>query len=347
FTEVGGFDTGYWNGNEDVDLCLKAGEKGWQTVYRPESVIYHFESQSGPERWTAVQENVRRFNTIWQGRAQPDMTRPPSGKTLQATKTNRIRTYTPPRTRRPATATSAADAVSIIVLTWNALEYTRRCAESLLRHTDPRHEILFVDNGSRADTIAYLQELEREHARVRVILNGENLGFAGGNNVGLAAARGRHVCLLNSDTVVTAGWLDPMVRALDDDPRVGLVGPMTNSITGPQKLDSVPYDEKTLDGLEDFAAQLAERLDGQVVPTLWVVGFCVLIRGTLLEQIGGLDTSFGQGNFEDTDYCLRAFIAGQNSVIVPGSFVHHFGSRSFAAGRVDYHALMAEKKAIF
>ncbi|PID80049.1 hypothetical protein CSB20_08430 [bacterium DOLZORAL124_64_63] len=347
FTEVGGFDTGYWNGNEDVDLCLKAGEKGWQTVYRPESVIYHFESQSGPERWTAVQENVRRFNTIWQGRAQPDMTQPPSGKALQATKTNRIRTYTPPRVRRPATATRASDSVSIIVLTWNALDYTRRCAESLLRHTDPRHEILFVDNGSRADTIAYLQDLERDHAQVRVILNGENLGFAGGNNVGLAAARGRHVCLLNSDTVVTAGWLDPMVRVLDSDPRVGLVGPMTNSITGPQKLDSVPYDEETLDGLDEFAAQLAERLGGQVVPTLWVVGFCVLIRGALLEQIGGLDTSFGQGNFEDTDYCLRAFIAGQNSVIVPDSFVHHFGSRSFAAGRVDYHALMAEKKAIF
>jgi GT2 family glycosyltransferase len=69
FSSLGGFDEAYWNGNEDVDLCLRAGESGWKVVYRPESVIIHFESQSGEERWAKVQDNVRRFNEIWDNRA--------------------------------------------------------------------------------------------------------------------------------------------------------------------------------------------------------------------------------------------------------------------------------------
>ena len=58
FEEVGGFDEGYWNGYEDVDLCFKLREKGWKLVYQPESVVIHFESQSGPERFAKVSENI-------------------------------------------------------------------------------------------------------------------------------------------------------------------------------------------------------------------------------------------------------------------------------------------------
>ena len=350
---TGGFDEAYWNGNEDVDLCLKTGELGWQTVYRPESVVIHYESQSGPERWAQVQANVDRLNGTWQGRAKPDLIRQADGA-ISRPEPCRIRNYIDPRLHlarsTPTGPLRNADAhptASVIVLTWNALEYTRLCAESLLAYTDLRHELIFVDNGSRPDTIAFLEDLAAHHENVRVILNGENLGFAAGNNVGIAAARGDYVCLLNSDTVVTEDWLERLITAAEADPKVGLVGPVTNSITGNQRLSRTGYDENSLQGLDAFAAKRAVKEARRTEQALWIVGFCMLIRKDLIERIGGLDEGFGQGNYEDTDYCLRAFLAGYHSIVAKDCFVHHFGSRSFVEGRVDYATQIDEKFEIF
>ena len=73
FAAAGGFDEGYWNGNEDIDLCLKMGLAGWTTVYQPASRIVHHESVSGPERWTKCVENMTRFKERWYGRVSPDV----------------------------------------------------------------------------------------------------------------------------------------------------------------------------------------------------------------------------------------------------------------------------------
>ncbi len=347
FWDLKGLSTEFWNGNEDVDLCLRAGEAGWKVVYQPESVIIHYESQSGPERWTQVKENVRLLNKKWFGRAKADMFNATGEEDLQPTSHNQIRSYTERRISRNIPATDAKNTVSVIVLTWNALEYTKLCAASLLEHTDQRHELIFVDNGSRPDTVQYLQDLGRQHNRIKVIFNKKNLGFAAGNNIGIAAASGRHICLLNSDTVVTEGWLENMLAHLDSDPRIGMVGPLTNSITGGQKLEKVDYDEDSCEGLAAFAKKTTAALAGKNMETMWVVGFAVLIRDELIERLGGLDETFGQGNYEDTDYCLRAFVGGYASVIAADSFVHHFGSRSFVAGKVDYAEELRLKHEIF
>lgn len=353
FAAVGGFDERYWNGNEDVDLCLKVGELGWNVVYRGESVVYHYESQSGPERFAQVEDNIRLLNETWSGKARPDCVQVAEDR-LVSTPESRIRPYAAPRLLyhdRPRAGRGDGPAreprVSVIVVTWNALEHTQRCVESLLRHTDARHELIFVDNGSTDGTVDWLEDLARREPRARVIINGANLGFAGGNNVGLAAAGGDFMLLLNSDTVVTPGWLERLLRPALADERVGLVGPVTNNITGVQRLAEVGYDTRTLAGLDAFAAAHAARHEGRADQAVWIVGFCLLIRREVVERLGGLDEIFGQGNYEDTDYCLRALMSGYRCMVAQDCFIHHVGSASFDAAGVDYAAQIAGKYEIF
>ena len=111
---------------------------------------------------------------------------------------------------------------SIIIVTFNQLEYTRRCVESIQRLTDEPYELIFVDNGSSDGTVAYLKSL----AGATVIENTDNRGFPAAVNQGIAAAKGSRILLLNNDTIVTTGWLRRMLAALDSDPKIGLVGSM-------------------------------------------------------------------------------------------------------------------------
>ncbi len=291
---------------------------------------------------------MERLKARWFDRVVPDFLVDDAGN-HQNTGAQLLGTYVAPAWRDPRPPQpGAAPTVSVVVLTWNALSYTQRCVASLLAHTDPRHELIFVDNGSTDGTPAWLAALaDREPQRVRVHLNRDNLGFAAGNNQGISLARRDHVLLLNSDTVVTEGWLENQLDVLAREPRAGLVGPVSNSISGPQRLAEVGYDQATLDGLAPFAAARARQRAGCTSDLLCAVGFCLLIRRRVLEEIGGLDEGFGQGNYEDTDYCLRAFLAGWRTVMAEDSFVHHFGSRSFVAGKVDYAAELDAKFEIF
>jgi GT2 family glycosyltransferase len=237
--------------------------------------------------------------------------------------------------------------VSIIVLTHNALAATRRCVASLRAHTGASPELILVDNGSAADTVAFLRETAAALPACRLILSPENLGFAAGNNLGLAAARGRDVVLVNSDVVVTPGWLERLLACADAHPGAGLVGPCTNRISGPQQVAPVDYDQDSLAGLDDWAARFAAAHAGQASPHWRAVGFCVLIRRPLLETIGGLDPRFGRGNFEDDDYALRARLGGFESWIAADCFVHHDGGRSFAAAGIDLAASLEANWEIF
>ncbi len=350
FEQVGGFDEEYWNGNEDIDLCLKLKRTGWRLVYQPQSVMTHFESQSGPERWKQVDQNVALLTRRWLGKVQPDFEIDRDGE-LAPCREKVVGIYVQPRLRfeqviMPCPA-GVEPRAAVIVLTHNALEYTRQCVASLLNHTDPRHELIFVDNASSDGTPGYLRELAASHPRCRIILNERNLGFAAGNNIGLATATAEHLVLLNSDVVVTADWLEGLLNTACRHPRAGLIGPVTNNISGLQKLPRVAYNVRTLAGLDAFARQVAAAEQGRTEQVLRLVGFCLLIRRELLMRIGGLDERFGRGNFEDNDYCLRSFLAGYQNLVAHDCFVHHFGSRSYAAAKVDYSAELTDKWEIF
>ncbi|MDA8239464.1 MAG: glycosyltransferase [Nitrospiraceae bacterium] len=237
------------------------------------------------------------------------------------------------------------DLTSLVILTFNELRYTKECIESIRRHTTQKHEIIFIDNGSRDGTVQWLQKLVKKNPNYKLIENNMNLGFARGCNQGIEAASGEYILLLNNDVVVTENWLRRMKECLNSAPDIGIVGPMTNNISGIQKVAKIEYD--SMDGLPEFAQIFRVKNRHRLIPSRRVVGFCMLFRRELVERVGLLDEGFGSGNFEDDDFCLRAVLEGYRNFIAGDVFIHHYGSRSFAGNKVDYVSAMAANKKIF
>ena len=182
-------------------------------------------------------------------------------------------------------------------------------------------------------------------ARVAVIRNEENLGFAKGVNQGLAAATGEYLVLLNNDVVVTPGWLERLVGcATHDWPEIGLSGAVTNYAPPPQLVEPGYAD---LAGLDAFAARRAAEFAGQGVDAPRLTGFCLLVRRAVLEAIGGLDERFGLGFFDDDDLCLRARRAGFRLALALDCYVHHFGSRTFRGLGVDTAKQLDDNLALY
>lgn len=240
---------------------------------------------------------------------------------------------------------------SIIILTRNGLADTKACVESIRHHTPEPHELVFVDNGSTDGTLQWLQA----QADVRLIPSEENLGFGGGCNAGLSAARGDELLLLNNDTIVTPGWLRSLRHELHAHPEHGVVGPRSNHVAGMQQLEAPGYDvegvrdllPEAIAGLDVWARQHAAQVGTTSTGFPRLIGFCMLMRRRVVDQIGGFDLRFGLGNFEDDDWCLRAELAGWRCRVAHAAYVHHHGSRTFASERIDYSATHERNWAYF
>jgi GT2 family glycosyltransferase/cytochrome c-type biogenesis protein CcmH/NrfG/predicted SAM-dependent methyltransferase len=248
---------------------------------------------------------------------------------------------------RSESVSSTLPKTSIVILARNQLEYTARCLESIDRWTPEPHEVIVVDNASTDGTREFLKQWAADHPEFRAITSETNLGFAGGNNLGMGKATGDYVLLLNNDVVVTPGWLERLLACAARDPQIGIVGPVTNCVSGPQYVDQPLYDTTSLGGLDQFAREWSAKHTREVAPIWRTVGFCMLISRALIERIGGLDTRYGLGNFEDDDYCIRSAIAGFRCVIARDCYVHHYGSRTFAGEQIDYNALLAKNWEVY
>ncbi len=234
---------------------------------------------------------------------------------------------------------------SIIILGYNQLELTKSCLDSIARFTAEPYEIIIVDNGSNNETIEFFQQYKANGDNIQVIFNGENRGYAAGNNQGLSLAKGEYVLLLNNDTVVTYGWLTRMLAIFKNHPEVGLVGPTSNYVAGPQLIKDVPY--RNMKQMHQFAKKLADKNSGQTAESFRIVGFCLMARRAVVDRIGGLDEKFGKGNFEDDDFCVRAAISGFKALIARDVFIHHVGGQTFQTLNIDYQKSIEKNWVIF
>lgn len=224
---------------------------------------------------------------------------------------------------------TAVPKISVIVLTYNNLKLNKLCTETILSKTAyPNYELILVDNASVDGTRDWLKELDAQNIEnVTVILNEDNLGFAGGNNVGIQAASGDYIVLLNNDTVPTRGWLTAMAKHLQNDSHLGMCGPVTNSIGNEAKV-AVEYHD--LDGLEQFAYRYTWAHNGQEFRNVKALAlFCTMIRKSVIQQCGMLDDGYKVGMFEDDDYSEAVRTAGWGLAIVDDAFIHHQDGATF------------------
>lgn len=237
----------------------------------------------------------------------------------------------------------AAPRVSIVVLTYNNLELNKFCIESILEKTAyPNYELIVLDNGSIDGTVEYLNEVnERKDPRVKIIINPENSGFAGGNNIAIDQATGEFIMLLNNDTVITKGWLTNAVKHMENDPKCGMCGAVTNSI-GNEAMIGVNY--KNLKELASFAFQYTRIHNNETYTDVdRLAMFCTLIRKDIMDKYGKLDANYQVGMFEDDDYAQVVKSAGYKLIIAEDVFVHHVNNASFKKLQSEEYKKIFEK----
>lgn len=209
-----------------------------------------------------------------------------------------------------------AKIVSIIILNWNGLDFTRQCIQSLKKNTIQPYEVIVVDNGSKKKEVEELKKMKASGKIDKLILNEKNRGFSGGNNQGIEAAGGDYYILLNNDTTVSKNWLSKLVKAADKDPKIGIVGPDIRLDYEPDTVFGGGYIDDA--GIARFSYRNVEGDEEQVG------GAALFFKKSLKEKIGGLDEGFNPIYFEETDFCARAKKAGFRVVFSPDSKIVHF-----------------------
>lgn len=224
-----------------------------------------------------------------------------------------------------------SEAVDIIIPVYNGYEDLQLCIPSVKKYTDlSKHRVILINDCSPDERIApYLDGLAAEN--ILVFHNEKNLGFSGNVNKGMQLSDDRDVLLLNSDTIVTQGWLDKITACAYAEEAIATVTPLSNSAT----LCSVPVmcqdNEVPKNCTVDEYAALIERHSLHRYPKITVaVGFCMFIKRCVIDDIGYFDAeTFGRGYGEENDFCNRAEHAGYHHVMCDDTFVYHKGTASF------------------
>jgi GT2 family glycosyltransferase len=214
---------------------------------------------------------------------------------------------------------------TIVVLSWNGREDTLACLRSLQRIERPDVSVVCVDNGSSDGSVEAVRE---QFPEVELIENGRNLGYAGGNNVGIRRALeagADWVVLLNNDATLAPDAIDAFERAAAEHPRAGL---LSGKVLFKQPPDRIWFAGQRFNALLGYSGRPRGygRTDGpeydQVAPTERAAGALMAVSRTAIEATGLLDEDLF-AYIEDVDWSLRVRAAGFEVLFVPGARAWH------------------------
>ena len=234
---------------------------------------------------------------------------------------------------------------AIIILTWNGLELTKRCLDSLKPNALPAGvKIIVVDNHSTDGTLEYLQSLNH----ITLIANSSNLGYGKAVNLGIAAANPQaDIVLLNNDTeILTQDWLEQLANQVSKHPEQGIIGVKILQANGKLQHCGAYLPMDNYWGQQLGAHEFDIGQYSGITESESVVFACVYIRRAVINQIGVLDERFF-AYFEDTDYCLRAKLAGFKVVVNGDIRVSHKENSSTKINGVNHSKILLKSQKTF
>lgn len=218
-----------------------------------------------------------------------------------------------------------SDSVGIAIPIKDGLKFFKLCFHSVLNFTDYQHMITVVDNQSNFTTKNYLASIAKNH-NLTVLRYDEDFNFSAQMNLAMKYLFQwptiKYGLILNADAVVPPDWLRNMVNTMNANPRIGIVGPISN----------VANHE-----------QIQPEAKNTYTPSLRVSGFCMLFRREVFEELGGFDEEFVGGGFEDWDFCERALRKNWKIVIDGFTHVHHF-YKQFRRNNYDHHMIANQER---
>lgn len=242
--------------------------------------------------------------------------------------------------------------VSVVVLSYNGLEVTALCLDSIYQSMYGKAgEIIVIDNASCDGSAQWLMELEKseqaktsaiDKPKIKVICNQENKGFPAGCNQGIIVAEpANDIFLLNNDTIVPANAIFWLRMALYEEENVGSAGSVSNHANN----DQMVKDKK---GSPESWYKYGEEINIPMIypyeRKAWLMGFAVMFKRQILDRIGYLDERFSPGNYEDNDIGFRLLKAGYTQLLCKNSFIFHFGSIGFRKNQKEFEELLARNR---
>ena len=237
----------------------------------------------------------------------------------------------------------SAPSVEIVICVHNALDDVIRCLDSIRRNTKHPHSIALIDDGSRPDVRHRLENYISGRPWMRLVVNESNLGYTRTANLGLSRSSADWVVLLNSDTVVTPGWLEGLLECAYSDQGIKFVGPISNAATwqsmpevsdttGKWKVNAVPVGAS----IDEIAFLVREKSNCDFPKVPLLNGFCMLMEREALGTLEFFDEqAFPKGFGEENDICVRATEAGFKLAIADHVYIYHRKSASFGPKRRD------------
>lgn len=221
--------------------------------------------------------------------------------------------------------------VSIITVNFNGYVVTCQMIESLYQ-TEFDGEIIVVDNGSEVDESELIKQIYPEVITIR---SNKNLGFAGGNNLGIRKASGDHLFFLNNDTIVTIGFIEPLVRRIESMPEIGVVCPKIRFEYTPERIQYAGYTPLNNLTLRNKMIGFNEVDLGQydiAIETAFALGAAMLVKREAIQNAGLMPECYFL-YYEELDWCSRIKEAGYTIWYEPESVIFH--KESASTGRLS------------
>jgi len=319
FDKIGVFDWRRYGlaWHEDVDFAWRVDKTGFKMVWCTASYVHHFGSKT---------TNEMGLNTVTRGENKK--------KLDERKKSSDLYVVNDVELGKVETKTSR---VSVIILVRDALDYFKKCLESVIKYTSD-YELIIIDNGSNVVTKKYISE-QQAKLGFTLITNEENKGFSYGTDQGIKTASYNYLCFLNSDTIVTKDWLKKL-KAGFSLPDVGLLGPSTSWSRTKQMI--INYSRRRFD-MKDEEIQNIPNILPRGYEEIELVGFCFLTSKDVIDKIGVFDYRMSPiAYYDDTDFYNRIKKVGYKTYWIKHSYVHHYGHRTAVESKINSRKVTAE-----